>query len=64
MNGHNALRLLAGALLAFGLAHESGAQSYPTHPIRVLLPFAGGTDAVARVLAQAMSRRFRRTVRN
>jgi tripartite-type tricarboxylate transporter receptor subunit TctC len=41
--------LLAGAALA--LASLADAQSYPTKPIRVILPFAGGTDAVARLLA-------------
>jgi len=58
MNGFSrraTFRMLVCAVLSFGLAHETGAQSYPAHPIRVLLPFAGGTDAVARVLAQAMS---------
>jgi tripartite-type tricarboxylate transporter receptor subunit TctC len=31
------------------------AQAYPAKPIRVLLPFAGGTDAVARLLSSRMS---------
>ena len=31
------------------------AQPYPTKPIRILLPFAGGTDVVARLLAATMS---------
>jgi tripartite-type tricarboxylate transporter receptor subunit TctC len=42
--------LLAGAALALA-ASLADAQSYPTKPIRVILPFAGGTDAVARLLA-------------
>jgi tripartite-type tricarboxylate transporter receptor subunit TctC len=43
------IRTLAAALcLASAVA---AAQSYPSKPIRVLLPFAGGTDAVARLLA-------------
>jgi len=58
MNGfklRSACRMLACAALGFTLAHHAAAQSYPARPIHVLLPFAGGTDAVARVLAQAMS---------
>ncbi len=42
--------ILAVLALALHVAPAS-AQSYPTKPIRVLLPFAGGTDAVARLLA-------------
>jgi tripartite-type tricarboxylate transporter receptor subunit TctC len=42
--------VLAALALALHVAPAS-AQSYPTRPIRVLLPFAGGTDAVARLLA-------------
>jgi tripartite-type tricarboxylate transporter receptor subunit TctC len=33
----------------------SAAQSYPSRPIHLLLPFAGGTDAVARLLAFKLS---------
>lgn len=42
--------VLAALALALHVA-PAWAQSYPTKPIRVLLPFAGGTDAVARLLA-------------
>ena len=46
------LRAAVLAALAFALnVAPASAQSYPTKPIRVLLPFAGGTDAVARLLA-------------
>jgi len=38
------------AVIAFA-ASAAFAQSYPTKPIRMLLPFAGGTDAVARLLS-------------
>lgn len=31
------------------------AQTYPTKPIRIILPFAGGTDAVGRLLAGKLS---------
>jgi tripartite-type tricarboxylate transporter receptor subunit TctC len=42
----------AGLLLFASLA---SAQGYPSKPIRLLLPFAGGTDAVARLLALKLS---------
>ena len=44
--------LSAGLLLGASLAV---AQTYPAKPIRILLPFAGGTDAVARLLAYKLS---------
>lgn len=44
--------IAAGLFLASTLA---AAQSYPSKPIRLLLPFAGGTDAVARLLALKLS---------
>ena len=43
-------------LAAVSLAGSNAvAQSYPSKPIRLLLPFAGGTDAVARLLAFKLS---------
>jgi tripartite-type tricarboxylate transporter receptor subunit TctC len=45
----------AALLAAFLLAGAAQAQDYPSKPIRLLLPFAGGTDAVARLLASKMS---------
>jgi tripartite-type tricarboxylate transporter receptor subunit TctC len=53
--------LPAGAALALAAAATVApcapafAQSYPSRPIRVILPFAGGTDAVARLLSAKMS---------
>ena len=44
--------LAAGAMI---LSAAAAAQGYPSRPIRVLLPFAGGTDAVARLLAPKLS---------
>jgi tripartite-type tricarboxylate transporter receptor subunit TctC len=45
-----ALAATALAALSFA-AGPALAQTYPTKPIRILLPFAGGTDAVARLLS-------------
>src|SRR6266581_4228224 len=48
--------LRAPLLAALALwASPAFAQTYPTRPIRLLLPFAGGTDAVARVWAAKLS---------
>lgn len=46
-----------GLLGLLGLAGQAAAQSYPTKPIRLIVPFAvgGGTDIPARVLAAKMS---------
>jgi len=49
---HTSIRCLAALLLASSTAV---AQDYPTRPIHLLLPFAGGTDAVARLLAFKLS---------
>jgi tripartite-type tricarboxylate transporter receptor subunit TctC len=44
------------ALLFFlSIGLPANAQDYPSKPIRVLLPFAGGTDMVARLLSAKMS---------
>ena len=45
---------IALAVLAFAPL-PAAAQPYPAKPIRVLLPFAGGTDAVARLLSVKVS---------
>jgi tripartite-type tricarboxylate transporter receptor subunit TctC len=60
--------LAAGAMLLSSVAAAQGpstgsepapssskGQAYPSKPIRLLLPFAGGTDAVARLLALKLS---------
>jgi len=53
-------RLLRSALLLAGvaLAGSALAQSYPTRPVRWVIPYAagGGADALARVIAPALSR--------
>ena len=46
-------RALAAAVLL--VSSHALAQGYPSKPIRLLLPFAGGTDAVARLLASKLS---------
>src|SRR6266478_5936414 len=55
-------RVLALAIAALALAmtgaHESTAQSYPSRPITIIVPFSAGgtTDVIARILSEHMSR--------
>ncbi|MFC4277423.1 Bug family tripartite tricarboxylate transporter substrate binding protein [Achromobacter aloeverae] len=60
---NKAFRALIALIVALhgaapGLAHAAG--DYPDHPIRLIVPFAGGTstDLVARVMGEAMSRKL------
>ena len=61
------MRLAMKALLAAALAASSlgaWAQSYPTRPVTLVVPFAAGgpTDVVARTLAAAMTKTMGQTV--
>jgi tripartite-type tricarboxylate transporter receptor subunit TctC len=49
------VRALLGALALAASTAVIAQQGYPSKPIRLLLPFAGGTDAVARLLALKLS---------
>ncbi len=53
-------KVCSAAAVALSLAFASGvaaAQTYPTRPVTMIVPFAAGgpTDSLARILAQAMS---------
>jgi tripartite-type tricarboxylate transporter receptor subunit TctC len=52
------LHLAAGALALPALSRIARAQAYPTRPITLIVPFAagGGTDVVARIVGEHMSR--------
>src|SRR5262245_66571543 len=45
------------SLVFMGIVSSASAQTYPNHPVRVIVPFAAGgpTDVFARMLAQKLS---------
>lgn len=51
-------RLLVALLMGVGFAAAAGAQSYPSKPVTMVVPFTAGgpTDTVGRSLAQGMSK--------
>jgi len=60
MTGMKTMRTLrfSVALLTWTIVSVASAQDYPTHPIRMIVPYppAGGTDIVARVVNEPLSR--------
>jgi tripartite-type tricarboxylate transporter receptor subunit TctC len=50
------LHLAAGAVALPGLSRVATAQTYPSRPITIVVPFAagGGLDVIARILAERM----------
>jgi hypothetical protein len=60
--GERSARALAWVIIA-ALAATAGvaqAQNFPTKPIRLVVPFSpgGGTDTLARIIAQRMSEKW------
>jgi len=55
-----ALLLLLSAAVTSIIPHAAAAQDYPTHPIRIVVPFSpgGAVDGPMRVIAQEMSQRL------
>jgi tripartite-type tricarboxylate transporter receptor subunit TctC len=62
MNRRHIIAATAAAILAGTL--PAGAQTYPTRPITMIIPFAAGgpTDVVARIVAEAMSKNLGQSV--
>jgi Tripartite tricarboxylate transporter family receptor len=52
------LQLAAGAAALPAMSGTARAQAYPTRPVTMIIPFAagGGTDVIARIAAEHMSR--------
>jgi tripartite-type tricarboxylate transporter receptor subunit TctC len=54
----NRLMCAVALIVTFGIFESASAQTYPSHPITMIVPFAagGGTDALARIMAERMRR--------
>ena len=48
-------RILIAGCIALVTATAAQAQTYPTKPVRIILPFAGGSDTVGRLIAGKLS---------
>ena len=50
-------RILAVLVAAIGIATSASAQTYPSRPVRIVVPYppGGGTDVMARVLAKQLA---------
>src|SRR3954452_19968403 len=59
-----ATALLIGLSLAFAGPPGAGAQNYPDHPVKIIVPIgpAGSYDLVGRVVADALSKRLGKSV--
>ena len=64
MNRRNALLLVCAGCCFGAIASTASAQSYPTKPLRLVVPYApgGATDLTARTVGAKMSDTFKQTI--